>query len=669
MFNDVNDAMGQVGGLLKSPAMSSVDNMKNASTSLNVTANLDQYTLEQGFPGHGNAFYQQMQEIQNLSDAFDECGNYAQDLVQASTEDYIKSTGIQEAGRDLANTLGQYKDEIDCAAGFATLFDSKGILDDVLGIGDLPQIQSRVQQIIKDATNPNKLANMITNLDAVQGLLQPFNDFCTGMKDALNQLVAKDLASMNAILNKLAQWAAFTNLATSDPCALVNNNKMFSAITDPVMDDILDLYDGLLGGNVGDTIGDIFAPDTPTALIGGSSLNQVGASAVPFGEYFSTIGTDIGGGITASIGNIVKSSGEQLSDFLGLDDGGTVVATYTKSWNGTEWVRDEDNTIISGVESVTAGALAGNNSFNPALDNFKKMKEGVEFEAFNNTNAVKTIISESCRDGVGSNQSDCLASGGAWSTSKYYPTNKAISDAAKGLGVASFDDVASGSDLFNTTTEITDLNAVENGIDNDLATESVSGGNVDLNAVENGIDNDLATEEPPGSGADTPSNSGGSGVGKSQSVSKSINRSVGRSATATSFTPRAPSASRRPEQGKTPFSKSANNISNSTGAKVQTPGSTNSFEDNISSFDSDTNAVKNAISSGDFSNITSCRCVGGKVYDTDAGSCAASGGLWKCQKGTSGLPSGSMKSNDMITNARNVELSSVLPTSSAFKGL
>jgi hypothetical protein len=57
------------------------------------------------------------------------------------------------------------------------------------------------------------------------------------------------------------------------------------------------------------------------------------------------------------------------------------------------------------------------------------------------------------------------------------------------------------------------------------------------------------------------------------------------------------------------------------------------------------------------------------VYDTDAGSCAASGGLWKCQKGTSGLPSGSMKSNDMITNARNVELSSVLPTSSAFKGL
>jgi hypothetical protein len=665
MFNDVNDAMGQVGGLLKSPAMSSVDNMKNAATSLNVTANLDQYILEQGFPGHGNAFYQQMQEIQNLSNALDECGNFAQDLIQASTEDYIKSTGIQEAGRDLANTLGQYKDEIDCAAGFATLFDSKGILDDVLGIGDLPQIQSRVQQIVKDVTNPTKLANMITNLDAVQGLLEPFNDFCTGMKDALNQLVAKDLASMNAILNKLAQWAAFTNLATGDPCALVNNSRMLGGITSPVMDDILDLYDGLLDGDVVGAVGDIFAPDIPTALIGGSTLTQVGATTVPFGEYFSTIGTDVGGGITASIGNIVKSSGEQLSEFLGMD-GGSSVTTETgvvttvsvkQIWNGSDWVDDSDSSIISGMQSLSVGALAGDNSFNPALDNFKKMKEGVEFESFNNTNAVKTIISESCRGGVGSNQSDCLSSGGMWSTSKYSPTNKAMSDAAKGLGVASFGDVARGSDLFNSTTKVADS-----------TTETVSGGNVDLNSVENGIDNDLATEEPSGSGADIPSNSSGKSRGKTQSTSKSINRSVGRPTIPTSFTPTPPAANRRPEQGKTPFSTPSYN-SSSTGAKVQTPGSTNSFEDNISSFDSDVNAVKNAISSGDFSNITSCRCYGGKVYDTDSSSCAAHGGVWKCQKGISGLKSGSMKSNDMITNARNVELSSVLPTSSAFKGL
>jgi hypothetical protein len=307
MFNDINDAMGQVGGLLNSPAMTSVTQMQNASTSLNVTANLDQYTLEQGFPGHGNAFYQQMQEIQNLSDAFDECGNYAQDIIQASTEDYIKNTGIQEAGRDLANTLGQYSDEIDCVAGFATLFDSKGILDDVLGLGDLPQIQSRVQQIILDVTDPSKLANMITNLDAVQGLLQPFNDMCTGMKDAFNKLVAKDLAALNAILNKLAQWAAFTNLATGDPCALVNNNRMFNSITDPVMDDIIDLYNGVLGGNpIVDTIADIFAPDTPTALLGGGGLTQAAGGVVGFEQYFSTLGTPIAG-VTTSIGNIVKS--------------------------------------------------------------------------------------------------------------------------------------------------------------------------------------------------------------------------------------------------------------------------------------------------------------------------------------------------------------------------
>jgi len=146
--------------------------------------------------------WDQLQEVQSLSDSLDECGNIAQDALLSATTDYIKNTGIQEAGRELLGKLGAHNDTLDCISGFATLFDSKGIIDDAMGLGDLPQIMSRVQNVIKDATNPNRLANMVLNLDIVSGLLDDFNDMCTGMKDALNKLVAADLASLMAMLNK-----------------------------------------------------------------------------------------------------------------------------------------------------------------------------------------------------------------------------------------------------------------------------------------------------------------------------------------------------------------------------------------------------------------------------------------------------------------------------------
>jgi len=667
LFTDINDALETVPDLLKSSGMTSVDNMKNASTSLNMTANLDPFVLEQGFPGHGNQFYQQMQEVQNLSDAFDECGNFAQDLIQASTEDYIKNTGIQQAGRELANTLGQYSDELDCAAGFATLFDSKEILDDVLGIGDLPQIQSRVQQIIRDVTNPAKLAQMVTNLDAVQGLLEPFNDFCTGMKDALNLLVAKDLASLNAILNKLAQWAAFTNLATSDPCALVNNNKMFSSITDPVMDDILGLYAGIIGGGPSETpinnLGDLFAPDQPSALVGG--FTQAPGAITPFGSYFSELGTDIGG-VATSIGGIITSAGESVSDFLGGDDDGTIVDSYTKSWNGTEWVRDEDDNVISGLESLSVGALSGNNSFNPALENFKQMKEKIEFESFLASDSLKSYSVDSCR-GVASwnDKSDCIAKGGSWSKTNYTPTSGSENfDLAGELNLPSLDDITSSiSSFFSSETTV------------DVGGTTFSGGNLEmngLNLIENGIDNDMATEAPPGSGSDTPSNSlpAGAKAPKPHSVSRSVNRTVGVASVPSQGRTRPNTSSSRPSDGKTPFSvpKSASIVS--TGAKVQSPTNTSAFENRISSFDSGTDAIKLAQKTGDFSKIESCRCVGGTGNSSDARSCVANGGSWNCQGGTSGVSvMKSIKSLGTIASAKNVELSSVLPSSAPFKGL
>ncbi len=655
LFTDINDALETVPDLLKSSGMTSVDNMKNASTSLNVTANLDPFVLEQGFPGYGNQFYQQMQEIQNLSDAFDECGNYAQDLIQASTEDYIKNTGIQQAGRELANTLGQYKDEIDCAAGFATLFDSKGILDDVLGIGDLPQIQLRVQQIIRDVTNPAKLAQMITNLDAVQGLLNPFNDFCTGMKDALNLLVAKDLASLNAILNKLAQWAAFTNLATGDPCALVNNRRMFDSITSPVMDDILGLYAGIIGGGPSDNpitnLGDLFAPGIPTALVGG--FTQAPGVVTPFASYFSDLGTDIGG-IATSIGDIA-------GDFFSSDDSnGTTVPMI---WNGTDWVDDIGSGSITGLESISAGLVAGANSFSPALNNFKDIKEKIEFESFLASDSLKSYSVDSCRGvAIWNDKSDCISKGGAWSTTNYTPTSGLENyDLAGELNLPSLDDITSSiSSFFSSETTV------------DAAGATVSGGNIDLNAVVNGIDNDMATEAPPGSGSDTPSNSlpAGAKTPKPHSASRSVNRTVGVASVPSLGRTRPNTSSSRPSDGKTPFSvpKSASIVS--TGAKVQSPTNTSAFENRISSFDSGTDAIKLAQKTGDFSKIESCRCVGGTGNSSDARSCVANGGSWNCQGGTSGVSvMKSIKSLGTIASAKNVELSSVLPSSAPFKGL
>jgi hypothetical protein len=496
---------------------------------------------------------------------------------------------------------------------------------------------------------------MITNLDAVQGLLNPFNDFCTGMKDALNLLVAKDLASLNAILNKLAQWAAFTNLATGDPCALVNNRRMFDSITSPVMDDILGLYAGIIGGgpslNPITNLGDLFAPGIPTALVGG--FTQAPGAVTPFASYFSDLGTDIGG-IATSIGDIA-------GDFFSSDDSNG--ATVPMIWTGTDWVDDIGSGSVTGLESISAGLGAGVNSFSPALNNFKDIKEKIEFESFLASDSLKSYSVDSCRGvTIWNDKSDCIAKGGAWSTTNYTPTSGLDNyDLAGELNLPSLDDITSSiSSFFSSETTV------------DAAGATVSGGNIDLNAVVNGIDNDMATESPPGSGSDTPSNSlpAGAKAPKPHSVSRSVNRTVGVASVPSLGRTRPNTSSSRPSDGKTPFSvpKSASIVS--TGAKVQSPTNTSAFENRISSFDSGTDAIKLAQKTGDFSKIESCRCVGGTGNSSDARSCVANGGSWNCQGGTSGVSvMKSIKSLGTIANAKNVELSSVLPSSAPFKGL
>jgi len=248
-FSGVEDAMSSLGEDLRSPAFDQVDEFQSTATELNVTSHLDlnDLTAVHGATAAGE-MWSTLQEVQSLSDAFYDCGNFVEEALLSATQDYIKNTGIQEAGRELQGKLGYDKDDVDCLAGFATLLDSAGIMNDALGLGDLSQIQSRLGSVKNDAYDASKLANIIINLDVIQSLLSPFDNMCSGVKDDFTTLIDQDVATIAAVLNKLSQWAAFAKLANSDPCALVNNNLMLSHITEPVMDDIVKLFNIAIGG-------------------------------------------------------------------------------------------------------------------------------------------------------------------------------------------------------------------------------------------------------------------------------------------------------------------------------------------------------------------------------------------------------------------------------------
>ena len=248
-FNGVEDAMSSLGEELRSPAFNQVDEFRAAAEGLDVSQDLDITTLTavHGATAAGE-MWTTLQEVQSLSDAYDDCGNFVEQALLSATQDYIKNTGIQEAGRELQGKLGYNKDDVDCLAGFATLLDSAGIMEDALGLGDLSQIQSRLGSVRNDASDPSKLANMIINLDVIQSLLSPFDNMCVEVKDEFEILIEQDVSTIAAVLNKLSQWAAFAKLANSDPCALVNNNLMLSHITEPVMDDIVKLFNTAIGG-------------------------------------------------------------------------------------------------------------------------------------------------------------------------------------------------------------------------------------------------------------------------------------------------------------------------------------------------------------------------------------------------------------------------------------
>ena len=247
-FSSANDAMGGVGTMMKSPASGKAAKMKSDGGELDITGKVDEFALKQAIPGpDGEEIWDTLQGVQEVSDGMTNCGSFMEDALLAATRDFIRNSGIQQAGRELSRALGEYDDMIDCAAGFATLLESEAEVDDAMGLGDTPQLKNRTANLIEDITNANSVSNMLSNCSAIRGLVSDFDGMCAAMMSKVNDLIGKDLAALANALNKLAQWAAFAKLATSDPCALVNNNKMLSHITKPVMQDIVKLYKSATG--------------------------------------------------------------------------------------------------------------------------------------------------------------------------------------------------------------------------------------------------------------------------------------------------------------------------------------------------------------------------------------------------------------------------------------
>ena len=403
-FSDVNDALTRVGGELRSPAFDKVAKMKSTATSLHVMDKIDQVALQTAFPGNASEILGVLQEVQDVSDAFTHCGDFAEDALRSASTDYIKNSGIQQAGRELSDALGSADEMIDCVAGFATLFESAGIMDDALNLGDIPQISSRLDNIIRDLTDPNKLADILVNMGVVQDLISGMNNMCGDMMGALNNLIQKDIDAMQAALTKLAQWAAFAKLATSDPCALVNNNMMLSHITEPVMADIVKLYEAATGQTV-----------TPMDPI------------IPLGDLLGGVASGV-----PSVPKMKQAAQEGLKSFANVSNEipvGTALAAaaeYTTTQlqyiNGVGWVVPED-----AVTDLTKEVASGVNRFADTKSNFlaNAMDKHYEAVARDKDTVAKVHKVGWCAGGVDNrnmergmsanrNEAECAATGGEW---------------------------------------------------------------------------------------------------------------------------------------------------------------------------------------------------------------------------------------------------------------
>ena len=616
-FNGVEDAMSSLGEELRSPAFNQVDEFRAVAAGLDVSQDLDITTLT---AVHGatvaGEMWQTLQEVQSLSDAYNDCGNFAEEALLSATQDYIKNTGIQEAGRELQGKLGYNKDDVDCLAGFATLLDSAGIMEDALGLGDLSQIQSRLGSVRNDASDASKLANMIINLDVIQSLLSPFDNMCAGVKDEFETLIEQDVSTIAAVLNKLSQWAAFAKLANSDPCALVNNNLMLSHITEPVMDDIVKLFNTAIGGTAVDEdelIYEILDSGSVTPLpvhkqAPGAGLQTFASKVSQISELQQALLSGLPYNQISSLGSV----GESVSN-LAKSKALVETAAVTKGFDLTALVDYN-------LDNVTCSCVG----------------------------ATKSIDSLSRGD---TKSAQCAAAGGTWkcvdSTQK--------TEMNTSTQVDTFSELPKGA----TSAVGSPLEGVVSAVVGEAGAGEVVSASKTLVSIVSAVAKKLYAQEgtldPPisGSGSDEAKNTAVKGTVKKQTLSSALNSLYANA------TPFKAALKAKPSEG---FKQATD--AGDTWAEQLTDALAPYLDDSPWPTD-----MISAYASQNSGTYFKCSCIGATKSmaslsrgDTKSAQCTNAGGEWRCVE--TAVPESI--SGDTYNHKKNVELSTQLPSKGAF---
>jgi hypothetical protein len=642
LFTDLNDALEQIDNLLEAPASNRLNDVWNSASQMTIFGNttggqlpggyaqqVNKIAFEAGFINSGytnplrpgvttenlaSEYVEVLESIDLFGNSLDHCAALTQGAISGAMNDYMRNTGIQEAGRELNKTLGKADDTINCISGFATLFDSKGVLDDAWGLMDMPQLNIRVKNIVSDITDPALLSNVLFNLDAVKDLLDVEQSVCDAIHDGMDKLISKDLAALTGSLNKLAQWAAVAKLATSDPCSLVTNNMLLGHITEPVMDDLIDLYKSATTtqGDVIETAIDIFVPDG----LPGSSL---------IGDIYEK-------GSLLPVGQFLALKAESAQDLLegGVDSGADVFDALFSGDNAisTSLAGVADN--IAGVDFQAALGDITDISFDDlsldtsAFDEFTDPMGAFASDAFDMAGGAFDDVS-GLVSGASDYVSGVLSAGGG-----------IVGDA---LSLA-FGSLLGGSGLPVTAPSVADVaspGAAGAGAGGGSAKTRDSFGGIGATAVLGGASMVAST---------------GSMVGGY--ISGQIAGANVQGTTASSYATSAISAGKN----------AANTVAQSVAKGL--PALQQSISTATENFDVTANALSQAKASADWSNMTLGSCFGGS--GSTASACASSGGMWRSTQGimNTGFPKINMPSLGKHVTKRAQSIESVFADNKLF---
>lgn len=687
VFTDLSDALGQIEGLLEAPASGSVLQIADSARNFSLfggSGSVSQDTWNQHYPdestrppmlardatyveqvnlvafeagfissGYTNPlrpgtstetlageYVAVLQDIDEFGFFLDNCAQTTKAQITGALDDYMRNTGIQQAGRDLNKTLGKADYALDCIAGFATLFDSKGVLDDALGLMDMPGLNNRVKSIVRDITDPTLLSSVLFNLDEVKDLLDVEQTVCDAIHDGMDSLVGKDLAALTGSLNKLAQWAAVAKLATSDPCSLVTNNMLLGHITEPVMDDLIDLYKAATTtqGDVIETAIDIFVPDgIPGSYLIGDIYEK--GSLLPVGTYLGGLASGFQDNITGGL-----DAGVDIADaiFKGENSISTGLMELSNNIDGVDFQSQMDNIADISLDGISLPDDIFGNFVNPLgeLGDDAMSLAGGAFDALGTS--IDTVTGAvSAAEGY---VSGVLSAGGGLVGAV---ATKALSGIFGGL--------LGGSGLPVTAPSIADIASPG------AAGAGAGGGSSKARSVF------AATGAATVLGG---ASSVGHGAGAITAFTESIGS--GGSISASSIASIASAGTSVLTTGASAYVTTAlNDMSGTSSAldiinRASLPAIVQKIDTATHNFSPVTDALRSAKSSSDWSDLTLGSCFGGS--GSTASACASSGGLWRSMQGVvnSGLPKFNVPSLGKHPSKRATSIESVFSDNKLF---